>query len=127
MTADPRATLATLVAALERHLEACVARHGEDDPTVAAAYDDLVDAFETYDGALYEATGEMTPFDIFEADDELDDDELDADDPDSDELDDDELDEDEELDDHGDEDGDDQQIYAGLDDADFDDVRADRN
>ncbi|HQV82399.1 MAG TPA: primosomal protein, partial [Ornithinibacter sp.] len=50
MSADPRAALNTLVAALERHLEASSARRGEDDPAVIAAYDDLADAFEDYDG-----------------------------------------------------------------------------
>ncbi|MCB1238871.1 MAG: primosomal protein [Phycicoccus sp.] len=79
MSADPRAALSVLVSAFERHLEACAGRRGEDDPTVAAAYDDLVEAFEAYDGALYDATGEMTPFDIYaddaeEGDEEEDDD-----------------------------------------------------
>ncbi|HQZ08982.1 MAG TPA: primosomal protein, partial [Ornithinibacter sp.] len=60
MSADPRAALNTLVAALERHLEASSARRGEDDPAVIAAYDDLADAFEDYDGALFDAYGEMT-------------------------------------------------------------------
>ena len=41
MSADPRAALNTLVAALERHLEASSARRGEDDPAVIAAYDRL--------------------------------------------------------------------------------------
>lgn len=123
MSADPRAALSVLVSAFERHLEACAARRGEDDPTVLAAYDDLVEAFEAYDGALYDATGEMTPFDIYGTDDDLDEGEDDDEDG---ELDDegdlDELGEDEEIDDHGDEDGD-EQLYAGLDDADFDDER----
>jgi hypothetical protein len=117
MSADPRAALSVLVSAFERHLEACAARRGEDDPTVLAAYDDLVEAFEAYDGALYDATGEMTPFDIYGTDDDLDEGEDDDDEGDLDELG-----EDEEIDDHGDEDGD-EQLYAGLDDADFDDER----
>ena len=64
MSADPRAALSVLVSAFERHLGR-VPGDGGDDPTVAAAYDDLVEAFEAYDGALYDATGEMTPFDIY--------------------------------------------------------------
>ena len=100
MSADPRAALSLLVSAFERHLEACSGRRGEDDPTVAAAYDDLLDAFETYDNALYEAFGEMTPLDVYTGDDG------DAED------DDDDLDED---------DDDDDGVYAGLDDEDFDD------
>ncbi|GAA4122052.1 hypothetical protein GCM10022415_25490 [Knoellia locipacati] len=101
MSADPRAALTSLVSAFERHLEACSGRRGEDDPTVAAAYDDLLDAFETYDNALYEAFGEMTPLDVYTGDD------ADADD---DEDDDEDLDED---------DDDDDGVYAGLDDEDF--------
>ena len=52
MSADPRAALSQLVAAFERHLEASSTRHGDDDPAVVAAYEDLADAFEAYDGAL---------------------------------------------------------------------------
>jgi hypothetical protein len=75
MSADPRAALNQLVAAFERHLEASSTRHGDDDPTVVAAYEDLADAFEAYDGALYDAYGEMTPLDIYSGDDDRDDDE----------------------------------------------------
>ena len=103
MSSDPRAALATLVAAFERHLEVCSGRRGEDDPSVVAAYEDLADAFEDYDVALYEAYGEMTPLDIYGADD-----------PDEDE-------------DGDDEDGDDVRIYAGLDDVDFDDDEEDQD
>jgi hypothetical protein len=106
MSADPRAALTSLVSAFERHLEACSGRRGEDDPTVAAAYDDLLDAFETYDNALYEAFGEMTPLDVYTGDDADDDD----DDDDEDDEDDEDLDED---------DDDDDGVYAGLDDEDF--------
>ncbi len=114
MSADPRAALSQLVAAFERHLEASSTRHGDDDPSVVAAYEDLADAFETYDGALYDAYGEMTPLDIYSGDD-------DGDEPDDDEDDDDEPDEGgdpagDELDDHDDEDGDGSRLYAGLDD-----------
>lgn len=98
MSADPRAALAQFISALERHFEACSSRHGEDDPTVVAAYEDLVDAFEAYDGALYDATGEMTPFDIYGDDDEGD-----------------------EIDDHDEDDGDTNHVYSGLDDIDVDD------
>ena len=111
MSADPRAALNQLVSAFERHLEASSIRHGEDDPTVVAAYEDLADAFEAYDGALYDAYGEMTPLDIYTGDEGSDEDGDDEDDEDDDE--DDDLDE---LDDHDDEDGDDAQLYSGLDD-----------
>ena len=118
MSYDPRAALSQLVAAFERHLEASSTRHGDDDPTVVAAYEDLADAFEVYDAALYDAYGEMTPLDIYSGDDD------DEDDDDSDEDDgtDDEGTEGDELDDHDDEDGDGPQLYAGLDDdVEFDD------
>lgn len=111
MSADPRAALNQLVAAFERHLEASSTRHGDDDPSVVAAYEDLADAFEAYDGALYDAYGEMTPLDIYTGDDGPDDDGPDEDDDDADSL-----------DDHDDEDGDGARLYAGLDeDLDFDD------
>lgn len=105
--ADPRTDLAALVAAFERHLEACAQRRGEDDPAVVAAYDDLADAFESYDDALLEAFGEMTPLDVYGGDE-------DEDDEDSDEEDDDELDDVEA-------DGDADEVYLGLDDDEFDD------
>jgi hypothetical protein len=117
MTADPRGALANLMTAFERHLEASASKRGEEDPTVIAAYDDLADAFATYDDALLQAYGEMTPLDIYDGDDDEDDDEEDDGDDDED---DDEDEGDEELDDHGDEDGD-GSVYSGLDDADYDD------
>ena len=110
MSADPRAALSQLVAAFERHLEASSTRHGDDDPTVVAAYEDLADAFEAYDGALYDAYGEMTPLDIYSGDDDGPDDDDDEDDDDVRGTGDDEL------DDHGDEDGDRARLYSGLDD-----------
>jgi len=111
MSADPRAALSQLVAAFERHLEASSTRHGDDDPTVVAAYEDLADAFEAYDGALYDAYGEMTPLDIYSGDD-------DGPDEDDDDDDDDEGPDGggDELDDHDDEDGDGARLYSGLDD-----------
>lgn len=116
MSADPRAALTQLVAAFERHLEASSTRHGEDDPTVVAAYEDLADAFEAYDGALYDAYGEMTPLDIYSGDE--DDEQDDGDDGDGGD------DPDDELDAHEDEDGDDTRLYAGLDDdIEFEDDR----
>ena len=115
MSADPRAALNQLVAALERHLEASSTKHGEDDPSVVAAYEDLADAFEAYDGALYDAYGEMTPLDIYTEDDDDD-----TDDPDVVAV--------EEIDAHDDEDGDDAHLYSGLDDdIDFDDDSADED
>jgi hypothetical protein len=114
MSADPRAALNQLFSAFERHLEASSTRHGDDDPSVVAAYEDLADAFEVYDGALYDAFGEMTPLDIY-----TDDGEGERDDDEDDDDDDDDTDE---VDAHDDEDGDDAHLYAGLDDdIDFED------
>ncbi|HEY8882268.1 MAG TPA: hypothetical protein VIM47_02620 [Dermatophilaceae bacterium] len=110
MTADPRAALAILTASLERHLEACSSRRGENDPTVVAAYQDVADAFDLYDDALLEAFGEVTPLVIYNGD-EDEDDEMDDDD--------DEDEDDDELDDHSDDDGD-AGVYLGLDDSDYD-------
>jgi hypothetical protein len=104
MTADPRAALAALVAALERHFEAAASRRGENDPSVVAAYQDLADAFEAYDDALLDSYGEVTPLEIYSDDD--DDDGDGEDDEDDDEL------EDDEEDDDG--------VYVGLDDSDYD-------
>ena len=135
--ADPRAALAALTAAFERHLEACAQRRGEDDPAVVAAYDDLADAFEGYDDALLEAYGEMTPLDVYAGPDEEDDDEDESDDEDDDEDESDDEDEDEdegeeeddeEEDDAAeeDDDADADQRYLGLDDEDFGAIEDDR-
>lgn len=93
MNADPRAALEALTLAFERHLEACSARRGDDDPAVIAASDALADAFETYDDALLNAFNEMTPLVL------LDDEDFEDDDFDDDDFDDDFDDEDEEGDD----------------------------
>jgi hypothetical protein len=115
MSADPRAALSQLVAAFERHLEASSTRHGDDDPTVVAAYEDLADAFEVYDGALYDAYGEMTPLDIYSGEDDEDDGGDDAEDS-EDQADAIPSDRGDELDDRDDEGGDLPRLYAGLDD-----------
>ena len=109
MTADPRAALANLTAALERHLEASISRRGENDPTVVAAYQDVADAFDFYDDALLEAYGEVTPLVIYNGEDEEDDNDDEDDDDD-----------DDEVDDHSDDEGDDAGVYLGLDDSDYD-------
>jgi hypothetical protein len=94
MTADPRAALDRLVAALEAHFTAVSTRRSDDDPRVDDAYDVLADAFEVYDDALAQVYGEVTPFVLEEEDedDEADDEADDDGDEDSDDVD--ELDED---------------------------------
>ena len=73
MTADPRAALATLVSALERHLEAAGQKRGENDPVVFAAYQDVAEAFDAYDDALLDAFDEVTPLEVYHEDAEEDD------------------------------------------------------
>ena len=83
MTADPRAALTSLVAALERHLEVATSRRDPDDPAVVSAAEELTDAFFDYDEALFEATGVTTPLDgPYDEDDEDDEDDDDDDDDD---------------------------------------------
>lgn len=101
MNTDPRAALAALIAALERHYEASAASRGDDDPHLEAATDQLTSAFDTYDDALFEAYDVATPLIVFDGDDDDDDDDDDEFD-DYDDLDDD--DEDDEDDDDSDDD-----------------------
>lgn len=112
MTVDPRAALEKLTVALERHLEAASSSRDPDHPMVVAAAQDLAEAFDEYDEALYEATEVATPLAIYgEEFEAVDDDEdeggpyagLESDDY---EDEDDEDDEDEDFDDEDDEDDD---------------------
>lgn len=136
MTADPRAALSALVAALETHLETAAVRRGDDDPAVVEAYERIADAFTAYDDALLDAYGEVTPLEVYDEDLVGDDEDDDADDADADDEDDDfddddedDLDDDEddlddeddgdELDDSDDEE-DDGEPYQGLDDDEYD-------
>lgn len=104
MSSEPRVALARLVGALEAHLDAVERRRSDTDPVVKDAYSSLADAFEGYDEALYEAHDEVTPFVLFDEDDDADDD--------ADELDED----DDDLDDEDDEDDDEQDDADGPDD-----------
>lgn len=85
MSTDPRVSLDALVSALQEHFAAATNKRGEDDPTLEHTYYALADAFEGYEDALYDATGEVTPLDIFEDEDEDDDDDDDFDDYEDDE------------------------------------------
>jgi hypothetical protein len=118
MTADPRAALATLVSALERHLEAAGSKRGENDPVVFAAYQDVAEAFDAYDDALLDAFDEVTPLEVYHEGSEDDADDLEDDDGDDthDEVDDDATDELDELD----ADREDGSSYQGLDDEEYD-------
>jgi len=92
MIVEPRAALDRFIAALDQHFAAASSGRGEDDPAYVSAYRTLIDAFETYDEALYEVHGIDTPFLVYdddaeedggedEFDEEVDDDEFDEDDP----------------------------------------------
>jgi hypothetical protein len=117
MTADPRAALATLVSALERHLEAAGSKRGENDPVVFAAYQDVAAAFDAYDDALLDAYDEVTPLEVYHEDAEEDDaDDLDEDDDEDAEED---AEEDDELDEL-DADRNDGTSYQGLDEEEYD-------
>ncbi|WP_411284991.1 hypothetical protein [Lapillicoccus sp.] len=100
MTADPRAALAILVSALERHLEVASSRRDPDDSHVISAAQDLADAFDDYDEALFRSTEVATPLAVYDGpfDDEDDEDDEDFDD-DDDEDDEDDEDEDDAEDD----------------------------
>ncbi len=95
MNVDPRAALALLVSALERHLEVSADRRDPDDAAVIAAAEALAEAFDDYDEALFLATEVATPLAVYG-----------------------------DLDDDGTDDLDDDGVYAGLDDDDvvFDDA-----
>lgn len=103
---DPQSALSALVAALQRHLDVIVTSDA-DERRVALAEEKLIDAFESYDSALFEKYSIATPFGIFddlEDEDELDydEDDFELDDDLDDELDDDlddDLDLEDELDD----------------------------
>lgn len=82
MNMDPRVALNALTSALEEHLSASTNRRGEEDPAVESAFYSVADAFEAYEDALFAATGEVTPLDLYDeegdADDLLDEDEEDT-------------------------------------------------
>jgi hypothetical protein len=84
MANDPRAALDRLIAAFEAHYDAVAAAQDSDAPAVVAAANTLMDAFDTYDDALFTGFGVDTPFDIYSEDDDEDDDDLDYDDEDDD-------------------------------------------
>ncbi|MBO0596316.1 primosomal protein [Nesterenkonia sp. E16_7] len=91
MTMDPRVALNALTNALEEHLSASMNRRGNEDPSVESAFYNISDAFEAYEDALFAASGEVTPLDLYDEDDSGEDDsDDDGDDDDYDEEDDDE-------------------------------------
>jgi len=97
MATDPRAAFDRLVAALEAHLGAVARDRTDDTPAVVAATSTLIDAFETYDEAIYDAYGVDTPFVVYddtEDDEEIEEEDFSDDDletPEDDDLEDDEA------------------------------------
>ncbi|MHA7269064.1 hypothetical protein [Arthrobacter sp. HLT1-20] len=65
MSIDPREALSALTTALEEHLVAASARRGEEDPIVEATFLGIIDAFEAYEEALFDAFDEVTPLVIY--------------------------------------------------------------
>jgi hypothetical protein len=65
MSIDPRAALSALTSALEEHLAAASVRRGEEDPIVEATFLSIIDAFEVYEEALFDAYDEVTPLVIY--------------------------------------------------------------
>lgn len=74
-----QAALDDLTDALEAHLNACLARSGESDPVVQAAYNALRIAADRYDDLLYDATDEVTPWEFPEEPPRVEFEDLDAD------------------------------------------------
>lgn len=73
MTMDPRVALNALTNALEEHLSASMNRRGDEDPAVESAFYGISDAFEAYEDALFAASGEVTPLDLYDEEDGEDD------------------------------------------------------
>lgn len=71
MSLDPHRALEVLVTALEEHLAASLNKRGEDDGALDVTFERVSTAFENYEDALYSATGEVTPLDLFDDSDEL--------------------------------------------------------
>ncbi len=112
MATDPRAAFDRFVAALEAHLEAVARDRSDDSSAVIAAAGTLIDAFETYDEAIYDTYGVDTPFVVYddtEEDEEFEEEDFSDDEEESagsDESDD-EFDEDDDEDEYDDEDDED--------------------
>lgn len=74
MPTDPRAALDRLFAAFTAHLHAVAGARDADAPSVIDASDTLMDAFDTYDEALFDAYEVDTPFVVYDGDEDDDDD-----------------------------------------------------
>jgi hypothetical protein len=61
MHEDSALALRQLVAALERHLDACNTKRAGSDQEIQEAYDQVADAFEKYEDVLESTYGEYLP------------------------------------------------------------------
>jgi hypothetical protein len=66
MALEPRIALQQLIASLEKHLEAVLAKRGPDDSSVEQAYFQLEDAFLNYEESLDENCQEDLPIVVAE-------------------------------------------------------------
>lgn len=66
MNQDPRAALEKLVAALERHLDACATKRPGSEEVLERTYEQVEDAFLGYEEALSSAFDEYLPIALAE-------------------------------------------------------------
>ncbi|MGJ7540514.1 hypothetical protein ACSFCK_09600 [Brevibacterium luteolum] len=106
MSLEPDVALEEFLSAIREHYAAAAHRSSDEDPRVEATYMALAEAFDVYEDALYRAFEEVTPFELFDdqedAKADLGDDDDDDDFDDDFDDDDDDYDEDDDDDDFGD-------------------------
>ncbi|MFM1950971.1 MAG: hypothetical protein RL418_658 [Actinomycetota bacterium] len=61
MHEEPAIALRQLVAALERHLDACASKRPGSDQEIQEAYDQVASAFEKYEDVLESSYNEYLP------------------------------------------------------------------
>lgn len=106
MSLEPDVALEEFLSAIREHYAAAAHRSSDEDPRVEATYMALAEAFDVYEDALYRTFEEVTPFELFDdqedAKADLGDDDDDDDFDDDFDDDDDDYDEDDDDDDFGD-------------------------
>lgn len=113
MSLEPDVALEEFLSAIREHYAAAAHRSSDEDPRVEATYMALAEAFDIYEDALYRAFEEVTPFELF---DDQEDAKADLGDDDDDDDDFDDFDDDDDYDDYDEDDDDDD-----FDDDDYDD------
>jgi len=66
MSEQPEVALQRFVSALERHLDACATKRDGTDEALNRSYEDLEDAFLSYEEALQATYGEYLPIELAE-------------------------------------------------------------